>query len=208
MDGFIFNSRTTQGVVSGLVGTGRLGVVAHPGHDHRPATATPAQIAARAAEPGPLRVLFIGNLIPRKGLHTVLDALAQAPDAARLTVAGNAGSDPAYAAAIRGQINRLGLTDRVALLGAASDEALGRLLAGSHILAVPSSYEGYGIVYADIPVRAGSNCGCSAPRSARRACVRDTRRNRAFSSVRTPDDQPARSPLGRRCRRRSGCRRR
>ena len=35
------------------------------------------------------------------------------------------------------------------LLGAASDEALGRVLAESHVLAVPSSYEGYGIVYAE-----------------------------------------------------------
>ena len=92
MDAFVFNSRTTQGVVAGLVGTGRPGVVAHPGRDHRLAAATPAQITARAAEPGPLRVLFIGNLIPRKGLHTVLDALAQVPDGVRLTVAGNAGS--------------------------------------------------------------------------------------------------------------------
>ena len=103
----------------------------------------------RVAEPGPLRVLFIGNLIPRKGLHTVLDALAQAPSGARLTVAGDADVDPAYAVTIRAQIARLGLAGCVELLGAASDEALARLLAESQVLAVPSSYEGYGIVYAE-----------------------------------------------------------
>ncbi len=149
VDGFIFNSRTTQGVVTGLVGAGRASVVAHPGRDHRPVTVTAAQIAARAAEPGPLRVLFIGNLIPRKGLHTVVDALAQAPSGARLTVVGDADVDPAYAVAIRAQIARLGLAGRVELLGAASDEALARLLVESQVLAVPSSYEGYGIVYAE-----------------------------------------------------------
>ncbi|MGQ9841671.1 MAG: glycosyltransferase family 4 protein [Anaerolineae bacterium] len=150
VDGFIFNSATTQGVVQGLVGAGRPGIVAHPGRNHRTITVSPAAVAARAAAAGPLRVLFIGNLIPRKGLHTVLDALARLPQAAcRLTVVGSDEVDPAYAAAVSRQIIHLGLTYQVELLGALPDEALNRLLAESHVLAVPSSYEGYGIVYAE-----------------------------------------------------------
>lgn len=150
VDGFIFNSLTTQAVVTRLTGGAQPGVVAPPGRDHRPVTVNPAEVAARAAAPGPLRVLFIGNLIPRKGLHTVVEALARLPEAAcRLTAVGSDEVDPAYAAAVCRQIMQLGLTYRVDLLGALPDEALGRLLAESHVLVVPSSYEGYGIVYAE-----------------------------------------------------------
>lgn len=150
VDGFIFNSLTTQAVVAGLIAAERPGVVAYPGRDHRPVAVAPAEVVGRAAEPGPLRILFIGNLIPRKGLHTLLAALARLPAAeCRLTVVGNAAVDPTYTAAIRAQIAQLGLAGRVNLVGALTDEALDRVLAESHVLAVPSTYEGYGIVYAE-----------------------------------------------------------
>ncbi len=150
VDGFIFNSQTTRETVEGLAGRERPGVVARPGRDHRPVALTPAAVAARATTPGPLRLLFVGNLIPRKGLHTLLTALARLPASHwHLTVVGSTAGDPAYAAAIRAQIGRLGLAERVTLAGALSDEALGQALATSHVLAVPSSYEGYGIVYVE-----------------------------------------------------------
>jgi len=39
----------------------------------------PAEIMARATAPGPLHILFVGNLIPRKELHTLLTALTNLP---------------------------------------------------------------------------------------------------------------------------------
>ncbi len=115
-----------------------------------PASEISAQVIQRAFAAGPLRVIFVGNLIPRKGLHTVLDALAQLPaEACRLTVVGSDRADPRYAALIRDRIARLGLAGRVELIGPLPDDALNQLLAESHVLAVPSSYEGYGIVYAE-----------------------------------------------------------
>jgi len=103
---------------------------------------------ARTAIPGPLKILFVGNLIPRKELYTLLVALAQlSGDCWRLTVAGSLTMDPAYVKAIRRQIDEAGLTSRVTLLGALSAGELADKCATGHVLAVPSSYEGFGIVY-------------------------------------------------------------
>jgi glycosyltransferase involved in cell wall biosynthesis len=54
--------------------------------------------------------------------------------------------DARYAKTIQAQIARLNLTN-VRLLGNLADEALARTLARSDVLAVPSEYEGFGIVY-------------------------------------------------------------
>ncbi len=148
VDALVFNSLTTKTDVERLVGRKRPGVVAYPGGDGLPGTVTREQIAARATAPGPLEIIFVANLIPRKELHTLLAALARLPqDDWRLTVAGSLTLNETYVRAIRRQIQETGLSGRVALLGALSQEELARRLAQSHLLAVPSSYEGFGIVY-------------------------------------------------------------
>ena len=74
---------------------------------------------ARATAPGPFNLIFVGNLIPRKELHTLLAALASLPhDDWRLTVAGSLKMDAAYVEAIRQQIKDAGLGPQVSLLGA------------------------------------------------------------------------------------------
>jgi glycosyltransferase involved in cell wall biosynthesis len=148
VDGFVCVSRTTKQDVEDLVGPDRPLVVAVPGRDGLPGDITSGEIMARAAIPGPLQIMFVGNLIPRKELHTLLTALAQlSGDCWRLTVAGRLDLDTAYVQAIRRQIQELGLTTRVALLGALPARELAARCAASHLLAVPSSYEGFGIVY-------------------------------------------------------------
>jgi glycosyltransferase involved in cell wall biosynthesis len=92
--------------------------------------------------------LFLGNLIPRKGLHTLLEALEGTPaGACVLSVAGSQVVAPRYVQAIRRQIDRRGLASRVQLLGALGPSELADCLRSHHLLAVPSTYEGYGIVY-------------------------------------------------------------
>jgi glycosyltransferase involved in cell wall biosynthesis len=148
VDAFVFNSFTTKGDVERLVGSSRPWVVAPPGGDALPGSVTAAEIAARGTAPGPLKVIFVGNLIPRKELHTLVAALEGLPrDAWQLTVAGSLTLAPAYVRTLRRQIEAGGLADRIALLGPLSPEELARRLAQSHLLAVPSSYEGFGIVY-------------------------------------------------------------
>jgi glycosyltransferase involved in cell wall biosynthesis len=95
-----------------------------------------------------LQVLFIGNLIPRKELHTLLDSLSRLPrDSWHLDVVGSLEVDPAYVRVIRHQIAEMGLARQVVLSGYLSDADLIPCLAHSHLLCVPSSYEGFGIVY-------------------------------------------------------------
>jgi glycosyltransferase involved in cell wall biosynthesis len=146
--GFIFNSRATRETVEELVGRGRLSVLALPAANRFAVGLTQKDLATRAQEPGPLRLLFLGNVIPRKGLHTLLEALARLPrEGWRLTVVGSLEMDAAYAQQIKRPIEDAGLGDRVEFAGVLDNEKLASILAQSQVLAVPSSYEGYGIVY-------------------------------------------------------------
>jgi glycosyltransferase involved in cell wall biosynthesis len=148
VDAFICVSRTTQKDVENLVGASRPLAVATPGKDGLPGSITPGEIMTRAAVSGPLQIIFVGNLIPRKELHTLLTALAQlSGDCWRLTVAGSQELDKAYAQAIRRQIDELDLASRITLLGTLPAGELAAQCAASHVLAVPSSYEGFGIIY-------------------------------------------------------------
>lgn len=143
VDGFIFNSQTTRQVVQSLVGDGQSHVVALPAGNRFRSTLTPSQIEARAQQPGPLRLLFVGNLIPRKGLHTLIKTVAQLPFTDwRLDVVGDTAVNQKYTQQIQQN-----LPANVSLHGTLSDEAFSQKMANSHLLIVPSSYEGYGIVY-------------------------------------------------------------
>ncbi len=147
VDGFLFNSKTTRAVVEGLV-TERPYHIAYPAGDQFQPDMSDAAIRARAHEPGPLRILFVGNVIPRKGLHTLLDALARLPrDSWRLDVVGDTAVAPHYTQSIDAQIREEGLAPNVTLAGSLPDDELIHWMAHSHLLIVPSSYEGYGIVY-------------------------------------------------------------
>jgi glycosyltransferase involved in cell wall biosynthesis len=148
LDGLIFNSQTTRTAVETLMGSYRPGVVAYPGRDHLPPTLTPAQIETRSRQSGPLRLLFVGNLTPVKGLHTLLRALGHVPSGTWcLTVLGSLMMDPVYVRSIRRQIVEAGLSAHIKLLGACPNAEVARHLAQSQVLAVPSLYEAFGIAY-------------------------------------------------------------
>jgi glycosyltransferase involved in cell wall biosynthesis len=162
LDGLVFNSQTTQSVVETLVGLTRPGVVAYPGRDHLAPTLTPEQIEARTQHPGPLRLLFVGNLTPIKGLHILLRALGHlSPDTWCLTVVGSLTMDAVYVRSIRQQIAESGWHDRVRLLGACPNAEVATHLAQHQVLAVPSLYEAFGIAYLEamgfgVPVMAST----------------------------------------------------
>lgn len=152
LDGFIFNSQTTRQEVAGLLPQtlqkARPSLVATPSGDRFNPQIDAQAISQRSLQAGPLQILFLGNLIPRKGLHTLLEALTLLHTSDwRLSVVGSPSNDATYAHRARQLSERAGLSSQVTYHGAVSDDALAQLLRSNHLLAVPSSYEGFGIVY-------------------------------------------------------------
>ncbi len=148
LDAFIFNSRCTQHAVQAMTGDPRPSVVARPGGNRLAPAVSLDDIRTRSRAEGPLRVLFVGNVIPRKGLPVLVSALERiAGRAWHLDVVGDEAVEPDHARAVRLQARRAGLSSRVRFHGLLSDTALAARFANSHVLAVPALYEGFGIVY-------------------------------------------------------------
>lgn len=146
--GFIFNSETTKTAVTELTGQTKPHVVAYPAANHQEGAWNNERRPVEAPPAGPLRLLFVGNIIPRKGLHGLLAALALLPaDSWQLAIVGDAQVDAAYAGRMRQAVMSRGLERYVDWYGRLSDEALAQQFAAHDLLVVPSSYEGFGIVY-------------------------------------------------------------
>jgi teichuronic acid biosynthesis glycosyltransferase TuaC len=99
-----------------------------------------AAVAARAElgvpADGPL-LATVGNLIPLKGQHLVIEALAALPGV-RLVLAGKGPEGPALEALAA----RLGLSDRVHFAGGVAPADLALLLSATDAMVLPSEREG------------------------------------------------------------------
>ena len=148
VDGFIYNSLTTKKAVAEMLRRAKPGVVAQPGGDRLVPKISTAQVRKRAGQPGPLRVIFIGNLVRRKAPHLLLKAAAALErGTVHLTFAGGAQSEPAYARSLKALAKGHGLDPWVEFCGHLNIKELRARLRASQVLAVPSSYEGFGIAY-------------------------------------------------------------
>jgi glycosyltransferase involved in cell wall biosynthesis len=145
VDGVVCNSTTTHSVVTDLGVDAGSTVVAPPAGDRFDPEIDSERIDSRARE-GALRLVFVGNIEHRKGLDTLVDGLAAADAEAELTVVGRA-VDERYAQSVRESVSEAGLDERVRFTGRLPDDELAAVLESSHVLAVPSRYEGFGIVY-------------------------------------------------------------
>lgn len=108
----------------------------------------PAATALVHKQVPPVRLLFVGRLVPSKG---VLD-LIEAVDLARrrttiplhLDIAGNEEySDPAHVAAVKAAVVQRGLSSVVRFAAAVPDARLDQLFHAAHLLVIPSYHEGF-----------------------------------------------------------------
>ncbi len=146
VDGFIFNSQTTREVVAELMDHGKPSITAYPPTDRFGDAISVEEIKKRAAGT-PLKIIFLGNIIARKGLDTLLNAIRSLSFNLQLDIVGSLNTEPNYAKKMQEFVTTNGLSSVVNFHGALDHEPLIEKLKQAHILVVPSSYEGFGIVY-------------------------------------------------------------
>jgi glycosyltransferase involved in cell wall biosynthesis len=99
----------------------------------------PAARALPACRPGAVRVLFLGQLVPRKGLAVLVEAFARVDAHADLLLVGGNWDEQGHPREIRDRVERLGLRDRVHLENHRADA--GALLRNADIFVLPSFEE-------------------------------------------------------------------
>jgi glycosyltransferase involved in cell wall biosynthesis len=167
VNGFIFNSEPTRQSVESMVGHPVSGVIAPPGRDHLNPDLARDEQEDRKANHEVLRLLFVGNIIRRKGLHWLLDSLKSlASNKWHLTIIGRTDLEPGYAQEMLRRAAEPGLESHVITHGPVPQQELARFYQQSDILVVPSSHEGFGLVYLEamgygLPVIASRAGGAS-----------------------------------------------
>ncbi|MFZ4118824.1 MAG: glycosyltransferase family 4 protein [Polynucleobacter sp.] len=97
-----------------------------------------------------IRLLSVGSIIPRKGFHDLLAALAPLADLPwTLSIAGDTTRNAGAFEQLIGDITRFGFEGRVHVLGAVSDSELDILYTQADAFVLASLFEGYGMVYAE-----------------------------------------------------------
>jgi len=120
--------------------------VARPGSDRVP----PAQTGSDHRGDGPIKLLSVGAVVPRKGFDVLIAALATLTELPwRLTIAGDLTRDRDTAMRLEADIARHGLQDRIITLGAVSPERLAALYTDADAFVLASYFEGYGMAYAE-----------------------------------------------------------
>lgn len=157
--GVVTTSRATARLIATELGVPHERIaVAPPGTDPVPTQLRPAG----NEDTGPVRLLAVGSLTPRKGHDVLLAALGQLTDLDwRLTVAG-APRDPVHAALLEADAAAPGLRGRVRFVGAVDDATLAALYREAEIFSLASRFEGYGMAYTEAMANGLPVVGCDA----------------------------------------------
>jgi glycosyltransferase involved in cell wall biosynthesis len=109
----------------------------------------PADPRRRRRPGAPLRLLSVGRLVERKGVDTVLEALARVPSA-ELVVAGGPAADrlddDAEVRRLREVASAVGVQDRVRLVGSVTQGRVQELMRAADVVVCTPWYEPFGIV--------------------------------------------------------------
>ena len=144
--GVVVTSKRTVSAVEDLGVASNLIAVVEPGSE----PAAPA-----SGSTGPVHMVCVASLVPRKGHDTLFDALVQLAHLDwRLTCVGSFERDAEYAATLIARCNLPPLSDRVALVGELAGTALDAAYDQADLFVLPTHYEGYGMVVAEALARA------------------------------------------------------
>jgi glycosyltransferase involved in cell wall biosynthesis len=138
----IVTSRATAAALTGYgVETGEMSVV-EPGTDPSP--------LARGSPDGPVQMLCVGTLIPRKGHELLIRALARIDGRDwRLSCVGSATRDPVTSRGLRELLRTCALEAQITLEGEGDAAALARQYDRADLFVLPTLYEGYGMAVAE-----------------------------------------------------------
>ena len=111
--------------------------------------------AAIGSNGGPLHLLCVASITPRKGHDTLLDALGRLLHLDwTLTCVGSLERDSAYASTIVARCTAPPFASRVRLAGELAGAALEAAYMRADVFVLPTHYEGYGMVIAEALARA------------------------------------------------------
>jgi glycosyltransferase involved in cell wall biosynthesis len=141
----VTSRRTAAALESYGVNRERVEVI-EPGTDRAP--------LARGSRGGPLQLLCVAALVPRKGHDVLLHALASIPSRQwRLTCVGSLERHPAMADQLRALACATGLDSLVEFAGEADATTLPGYYDSADIFVLPTLYEGYGMAVAEALAR-------------------------------------------------------
>ncbi len=122
-------------------------VVGLPGIDRHP------RVAARR-DTGPLRLLNVGAVVPRKDQGLLIEALAGLADRAwELRIVGDLERNREHLAGLRRLVRRHGLDGRVSFLGALDGERFEAAWRWADLFVASSRHEGFGMAVAEAVAR-------------------------------------------------------
>ncbi|WP_374446906.1 glycosyltransferase family 4 protein, partial [Stella sp.] len=144
VDGIVVTSAFTGRVLGRDYGVPAGRVVAVPPGVDRPPP------APRGRAPGPVRLLSVAALVPRKGHDLLVAALATMADLDwTLAAVGASDRDPALTACLLEQVARSGLGDRIRFTGEVDDATLAAHWLSADLFVHPAHYEGYGMALSE-----------------------------------------------------------
>ena len=112
---------------------------------------------------GPVQILYLGQLIERKGVDILIRALGALADLDwALTIIGSGDQEDA----LKALALELGLENRVTFLPSQENEAAMQKMAQSDVFVLPSRHDGWGVVVNEallrgVPVVCSDHCGAS-----------------------------------------------
>ncbi len=138
LDGAIFASRYLKDVAQLMGKEVTASPVVHWG--------VPVPAGAEFVHPSPASILYVGQIVPLKGVHTVVEAVGilkkeHGVSSVSLTVVGDTDFNPGYTRHLVEITERYGISDRVRFAGKVVPEEIGGYLGSHGLFVFPSAWD-------------------------------------------------------------------